>query len=237
MMPEHVVPAANAGNASAFNDMRFMVWFCCALSGNGVTCNLTAPEHFFVAHILCEPEKAIAQDAIHRMSQKTYRIGEAAAALNLKTYVLRFWETEFPQIVPVRTEKGQRLYTESDIAVLGRIRYLLHERGLTIDGARRLLREEAARGVTYTQAGAPVRDGMEETLEYPADELADDSDPAADAARAPVQGTLFQAAADAIPADSALPTLSAAEGEFHFIITELAAIRRLLISDTQGDMP
>ena len=79
----------------------------------------------------------------------TYKIGEAAALLNLKTYVLRFWETEFPEIVPLRTEKGQRLYTEEHLALLERIRYLLHDRGLTIEGARKTLAEERSRGVTY----------------------------------------------------------------------------------------
>ena len=93
------------------------------------------------------------------MSAKTYRIGEAATLLNLKTYVLRFWEMEFPQISPVRTEKGQRLYTESDVAVLRRIRFLLHERGLTIEGARRILVEEAAKGgLSPLQEGMPFVD-------------------------------------------------------------------------------
>ena len=73
------------------------------------------------------------------MSEKIYRIGEAAALLELKDYVLRFWETEFPQLVPVRTEKGQRLYSEENIALLRRIKYLLHEQGMTIEGARRVL--------------------------------------------------------------------------------------------------
>ena len=79
----------------------------------------------------------------------TYKIGEAAALLNLKTYVLRFWETEFPDIAPLRTEKGQRLYTEEHIALLERIRYLLHDRGLTIGGARKALAEEKERGLMY----------------------------------------------------------------------------------------
>ena len=73
------------------------------------------------------------------MSDKVYRIGEAAALLELKDYVLRFWETEFPQLAPVRTEKGQRLYSEENIALLRRIKYLLHEQGMTIEGARRVL--------------------------------------------------------------------------------------------------
>ena len=86
--------------------------------------------------------------------QETYKIGEVAAKLNLKTYVLRFWETEFPQIEPLRTEKGQRLYNKEHVGILRRIRHLLHERGLTIDGARKVLMEEAGRGVTYAEDGS-----------------------------------------------------------------------------------
>ncbi|MBQ7584887.1 MAG: MerR family transcriptional regulator [Desulfovibrionaceae bacterium] len=73
------------------------------------------------------------------MSEKLYRIGEAAELLDLKAYVLRFWETEFPQLAPKRTEKGQRLYSEEHLAILKRIKQLLHEQGMTIEGARRVL--------------------------------------------------------------------------------------------------
>lgn len=59
--------------------------------------------------------------------------------LNLKTHVLRFWQTQFPQIAPLRSEKGQRLYTDDHILILRRIQYLLHGQGMTIDGARRVL--------------------------------------------------------------------------------------------------
>ena len=76
-------------------------------------------------------------------SEKTYRIGEAAELLNLRTSVLRFWEEKFPQIDPYYTEKGQRIYTESHIALLRRIRHLLHEQGLTIEGAKRVLEGSA----------------------------------------------------------------------------------------------
>ena len=76
------------------------------------------------------------------MAEKHYKIGEAAELLNLKTYVLRFWEMEFSQIAPTRTPTGQRLYTERDMVVLKRVKHLLHERGLTIEGARRQLLEE-----------------------------------------------------------------------------------------------
>ncbi len=76
------------------------------------------------------------------MAGKTYKIGEAAELLKLKSYVLRFWETEFAQLVPLRTEKGQRLYTEEHIELLRRIKTLLHDRGLTIEGARKVLSGE-----------------------------------------------------------------------------------------------
>ena len=113
----------------------------------------------------------------------TYKIGEAAALLNLKTYVLRFWETEFPEIVPLRTEKGQRLYTQEHLALLERIRYLLHERGLTIGGARRALAEEKAQGAVYAfdaSAGdtpdAPPPDFLDASAEESEDDAADDDD-------------------------------------------------------------
>lgn len=80
------------------------------------------------------------------MSGRTYKIGEAAQLLNLKSYVLRFWETEFPQLTPIRTEKGQRLYSESDLELLKFIRHLLHERGLTIEGARKVLQSRNENG-------------------------------------------------------------------------------------------
>ena len=69
---------------------------------------------------------------------RMYRIGEAARELDLQTSVLRFWEGEFPGLQPVRTPKGQRLYTERDMELLRKIRSLLHEQGMTIEGARRV---------------------------------------------------------------------------------------------------
>ena len=80
------------------------------------------------------------------MGDRVYRIGQAARLLGLKPHVLRFWETEFPQLAPVRTEKGQRLYTEEHLALLKTIHRLVHEEGLTLDGARR--RMEQAEGLT-----------------------------------------------------------------------------------------
>lgn len=73
------------------------------------------------------------------MLERTYKIGEVANLTGLKPFVLRYWETEFPQLTPVRTKKGQRLYTDSHLELIGRIKSLLYEEKLTIDGARRRL--------------------------------------------------------------------------------------------------
>ena len=75
------------------------------------------------------------------MSNKVYRIGEAAKLLGVKTSVLRFWEEEFSQIRPKRTDKGQRYYSEKDMEVLMRIRGLLYEEGMTISGAQKALKK------------------------------------------------------------------------------------------------
>ena len=68
-----------------------------------------------------------------------YKIGEAASLLGLKPYVLRFWEGEFEELRPIRTESGQRLYTDGHLETIRVIKRLLYEEGLTIDGARRRL--------------------------------------------------------------------------------------------------
>ena len=68
-----------------------------------------------------------------------FRIGEVSKIAGLPTYVLRFWETEFPRIRPKRTSSGQRLYTRSDIELILKIKQLLYEKKFTIQGARQHL--------------------------------------------------------------------------------------------------
>lgn len=74
-------------------------------------------------------------------SPKTYKIGQIADLLGLKPFVLRFWETEFPSLKPIRTPKGQRLYTDDHLRLLQTIQRLMHEEGMTLEGARRKLAE------------------------------------------------------------------------------------------------
>ncbi|MBK8209606.1 MAG: MerR family transcriptional regulator [Rhodospirillales bacterium] len=72
-------------------------------------------------------------------------IAEVAAELELPAHVLRFWESKFPQIKPLKRRGGRRYYRPEDVALLRRIRSLLHTEGYTIKGVQRLLRESGGR--------------------------------------------------------------------------------------------
>ncbi len=72
-----------------------------------------------------------------------FRIGEVATLCRLPAYVLRFWETEFPQLKPTKGSTGQRMYRRRDVESVVRIKKLLYEDGFTIAGARAQLKEEA----------------------------------------------------------------------------------------------
>jgi DNA-binding transcriptional MerR regulator len=71
-----------------------------------------------------------------------FRIGEVAQLCRLPAYVLRFWETEFPQLKPVKSSTGQRMYRHKDVENVLHIKKLLYEEGFTIAGARQHLRAE-----------------------------------------------------------------------------------------------
>lgn len=72
-----------------------------------------------------------------------FRIGEVANLCRLPAYVLRFWESEFPQLKPVKSSTGQRMYRRRDVESVLHIKKLLYEQGFTIVGARQQLRSEA----------------------------------------------------------------------------------------------
>src|SRR5438128_12275234 len=71
-----------------------------------------------------------------------FRIGEVSSLCRLPAYVLRFWETEFPQLKPVKSNTGQRMYRRKDVDAVLRIKKLLYEEGFTIAGARQQLRSD-----------------------------------------------------------------------------------------------
>src|SRR5437867_5155986 len=102
-----------------------------------------------------------------------FRIGEVARLCRLPAYVLRFWETEFPQLKPVKSSTGQRMYRHKDVESVLRIKKLLYEEGFTIAGARQQLRSDLK--IEKNQAPLPfpthsmsdlrrIRHGLEEIL-------------------------------------------------------------------------
>jgi len=90
-----------------------------------------------------------------------FRIGEVASLCRLPAYVLRFWETEFPQLKPVKSSTGQRMYRKRDVENVLRIKQLLYEQGFTISGARQQLRSETK------------SDKSQSTIPFPAQSVAE----------------------------------------------------------------
>ena len=87
-----------------------------------------------------------------------FRIGEVSKLLNVQPYVIRYWESEFKTIRPIRTRSDQRLYRRRDVEELLLIRKLLYKENFTINGARKQLRK--IRG----EEGFAARDEREEIL-------------------------------------------------------------------------
>ena len=83
------------------------------------------------------PQKA----ATISIPERGLKIGEAARALGVETYVLRFWETQFPFLKPKHTRTKHRFYQEKDLDVLRLIKRLLHDEGFTIVGANKHIKE------------------------------------------------------------------------------------------------
>jgi DNA-binding transcriptional MerR regulator len=103
-----------------------------------------------------------------------FRIGEVATLCRLPAYVLRFWESEFPQLKPVKSSTGQRMYRKRDVESVLRIKQLLYEQGFTISGARQQLRAETKSDKTQTTIPFPttstaeiqhIRQGLREILD------------------------------------------------------------------------
>jgi DNA-binding transcriptional MerR regulator len=80
-------------------------------------------------------------------------ISEVAEQLETPAHVLRFWESRFPQIKPVKRAGGRRYYRPADVALLGGIRHLLHDEGMTIRGVQKILREQGVRHVAAMAEG------------------------------------------------------------------------------------
>src|SRR5258707_10415943 len=86
--------------------------------------------------------------------QKLYRIGEVSRLTELKPFVLRYWESEFPMLEPVKSPNGHRMYRQEDVDLVFKIKRLLYDEGFTIAGARRHLRENGAAASETISSGA-----------------------------------------------------------------------------------
>jgi DNA-binding transcriptional MerR regulator len=100
-------------------------------------------------------------------------ISEAADELDLPQHVLRFWETRFATIKPLKRGGGRRYYRPEDVLLLKGIRHLLYDQGFTIKGVQRILKDQGARNVIAIGSGQPVEAAqlaMVEPHEPPADD-------------------------------------------------------------------
>lgn len=83
-----------------------------------------------------------------------FNIGEASRLCLIKPYVLRYWEREFPQLIPNKRRGQRRYYRSSDILLIRRIRNLLYDHGFTIEGARTKLKDDSqAVGTLHVNRG------------------------------------------------------------------------------------
>ncbi|WP_371224447.1 MerR family transcriptional regulator [Roseovarius sp. 2305UL8-3] len=122
-------------------------------------------------------------------------ISEVADWLETPAHVLRFWESKFSQVKPVKRAGGRRYYRPTDMQLLGGIKKLLHDDGMTIKGVQKILREN---GVKHVVA---LSQALDEVTEAEASELAEDVTPADEG---PATGTVlsFQRDSEAGPADT-----------------------------------
>jgi DNA-binding transcriptional MerR regulator len=108
-------------------------------------------------------------------------ISEVAEDLDIPQHVLRFWETRFSQIKPLKRGGGRRYYRPDDVALLKGIRRLLYGEGYTIKGLQRILKEQGPRHVQAIGRGAPIGpQPSEATARHDAASAADMSGPSAE---------------------------------------------------------
>ena len=81
--------------------------------------------------------------------KRYFRIGEASRIIGVEPYVLRYWESEFPQVRPQRADSNQRTYQRKDLENLLEIKKLLYEEKMTIEGAKRRLKLEKGKRTAF----------------------------------------------------------------------------------------
>ena len=96
-----------------------------------------------------------------------YSIGEVSKITGLKPHVLRYWESEFPMLSPMKNRAGNRVYRERDLKLIQYIKYLLYEKKYTIDGARKFLKEMKSKNMEMVDGEmtvGKVKNGVNENV-------------------------------------------------------------------------
>ena len=93
-----------------------------------------------------------------------FKIGEVCELIGVEPYVLRFWESEFPNLAPEKSKSGHRVYKRRDVEMVLKIKELLYDRGYTIAGARKQLSRRRATPEQRAKILSEVRDELREIL-------------------------------------------------------------------------
>ena len=124
-------------------------------------------------------------------------ISEVASEVDVPQHVLRFWETRFPQVKPLKRAGGRRYYRPEDVVLLRRIRDLLYREGFTIKGAQKHLRESVGKGPAVSAAADAGDGGAKPSAAAPAAKAASPAIGGAPATAArPVDRRLLEAMLD-----------------------------------------
>lgn len=97
--------------------------------------------------------------------RRYYSIADVAEETQLKPYVLRFWEKEFPALRPKKNRAGNRTYQRKDIELIFRIKHLLYDEGFTIKGARDRLKAEQSGAVEPSHDGKAIKQSLKHLRE------------------------------------------------------------------------
>jgi DNA-binding transcriptional MerR regulator len=96
-------------------------------------------------------KRATDSDTVSIPNRLYFKIGDVARICEVKSYVLRFWETQFPQLKPNKSGTGQRLYRRRDVETALEIKRLVHGEGYTLSGARQAMEQGHRRPTLQTR--------------------------------------------------------------------------------------
>ncbi|HEX6926258.1 MAG TPA: MerR family transcriptional regulator [Longimicrobiaceae bacterium] len=99
-----------------------------------------------------------------RRRRAFYSIGEVCEMLDLKPHVLRYWETQFPELSPTKNRAGNRVYQARELELIALIRKLVYEERYTLEGARRRVEELKAEGTAQEQSSRALERTFLRTL-------------------------------------------------------------------------